>query len=99
MARNRARARESINAERVKLVYIGPNIPFGRLRSSMILEGTEAEVAEFIGEYAETYPEIRHLLVTPEELAEALDKVGRKESIMNKYYGDMLAKTRVARKG
>ena len=99
MAGKRARAREATAAERVKLVYIGPNIPYGRLRSSMILEGTEADVGAFIGEYAESYPEIRHLLVKPEDLTEALDKVGRKESILNKYYGDMLAKTRVSRKG
>lgn len=86
-------------AEREKWVYVGPSIPYGTLRASMVLEGTEAELEAFLGEYAEQYPELKYLLVKPEELSEALAKVERKDNILSKYYGDMLAKTRVSRKG
>lgn len=95
----RTRAAAPPAAEREKRVYIGPSIPYGTLRTAMVLEGTEAEREAFLAEYAEQYPELRYLLVKPAELSEALAKVERKDNILNKYYGDMMAKCRVSRKG
>ena len=85
--------------EPVTLVYIGPSIPYGKLRSSMVLRGTEKEIRDFLEEYREPYPEAAHLLVTPDRLTGALDKVARKGTILHKYYEDMLAKTRASRIG
>ena len=84
-------------AEVIQMVYIGPSIAFSKLRSSMILEGTAAEIDDYLAEYAEQYPEIKYLLVTPENLTDALDKVARKVTILHKYYEDTLAKVRASR--
>ena len=83
--------------EVVKLVYIGPSIAFSKLHSSTILNGTEAEIKEYLSDMIESYPEIEHLLVSPEDLTDALDKVARKGTILHKYYEDTLAKARASR--
>lgn len=81
------------------VVYIGPSLPYGKLRSSMILKGTQEEIDGFLAEIKEQYPEVTHLLVPPDKLTQALEKVGRKGTILHKYYEDMLAKSRASRKG
>lgn len=86
-------------AEQVRLVYIGPSLPYGKMRSSMILTGTEEEINGFLAEIKEQYPEVTHLLVPPDKLTDALEKVARKGTILHKYYEDMLAKSRASRKG
>lgn len=86
-------------AEQVRLVYIGPSLPYGKMRSSMILTGTEEEINDFLAEIKEQYPEVTHLLVPPDKLTDALEKVARKGTILHKYYEDMLAKSRASRKG
>lgn len=85
--------------KQVTLVYIGPSLPYGKLRSSMILKGTQEEIDGFLAEIREQYPEVTHLLVPPDKLTQALEKVGRKGTILHKYYEDMLAKSRASRKG
>lgn len=85
-------------AEAAKLIYVGPSIAFSKLRSSMILEGTVEEIHSYLAEYEESYPEIKYLLVTPEQLTDALDKVARKGTILHKYYEDTLAKVRANRR-
>lgn len=84
---------------RVRLVYIGPSLPYEKIRSSMILTGTEQEIGEFLADIREKYPEAAHLLVPPEQLTEALRKVSKRGTILHKYYEDMLAKSRASRKG
>lgn len=86
-------------AAQVTLVYIGPSLPYGKMRSSMILNGTEEEIDGFLAKIKEQYPEVTHLLVPPERLTDALEKVARKGTILHKYYEDMLAKSRASRKG
>lgn len=88
-----------ISPEDVTLVYIGSSLPYGKLRSSMILKGTQEEIDLFLAKIREQYPEVTHLLVTPDKLTQALEKVGRKGTILHKYYEDMLAKSRASRKG
>lgn len=84
-------------AEVKTLVYIGPNIAYSKLRSSMILKGTAEEIEGFLHGLIETYPEIPRLLVPPAQLADALQKVASKGTILHKYYEDMLAKSRASR--
>lgn len=86
-------------ADKVLLVYIGPSLTYEKLRTSQILSGTEQEIADFMAPITEKYPEAAHLLATPEELPEAMRKVGSKNSILHKYYQDMLARSRDIRKG
>lgn len=83
----------------VRLIYIGPSLPYEKIRSSMILTGTEQEIGEFLADIREKYPEVTHLLVPPEQLTEALRKVSSRGTILHKYYEDMLAKSRASRKG
>ena len=86
-------------AEKIQLVYIGPSLIYEKLRSSQILSGTEAEIEAFMAPITEKYPEAAHLLVTPDSLPEAMRKVASKNSVLHKYYEDMLAKSRNIRKG
>lgn len=83
----------------IKSVYIGPSIPKSKLRNGMILKGTQEEIEQFISGKIERYPEIKHLLVKPEELAQAQKKVQTKGNILHKYYQDMAAKAAGSRKG
>lgn len=85
---------ETAPGERVKLVYVGPSIPFGKLRTSMILEGTQEEIDEYLADVVDKYPEAARLLATPENLAKAMDKVATKGNILHKYAQDMAAKIR-----
>lgn len=90
---------EETGAATVKRVYIGPSLPFGKLRQAMILEGTEEEIGAFTGDLLESYPEIPYLLVDPAELTESMKKVEQKGTILHKYYGDVQAKSRAQRTG
>lgn len=83
----------------ITMVYIGPSLPYGKLRTSMVLKGTEQEIRDFLADIREKYPEADHLIVPPEQLTQALEKVTRKGTILHKYYEDMLAKSRASRKG
>ena len=80
--------------EKIRLVYIGPSLMFEKLRSSQILYGTEQEIQDFMAPITEKYPEAAYLLVTLENLTDAMKKVESKTSILHKYYHDMLAKSR-----
>jgi hypothetical protein len=89
---------EQTQVEKIKRIYIGPSIPRSDLCNARILGGTAEDINNFISAYSEGYPEVKHLLVTPEELPEALKKVQKKGNILHKYYQDMAAKAVVSRK-
>lgn len=88
---------ETPESKTVKLVYFGPSIPFGKLRTSMILEGTQEEIDEYLADVVDKYPEAARLLTTPENLAKAMEKVATKGNILHKYAQDMAAKIRANR--
>ena len=81
--------------ETVTRVYIGPSIPHGALRNAQILTGTESEIAAYLEQFAESYPEVPYLLASPANLAEAQKRVQTAGNILHKYYEDMAAKARV----
>lgn len=99
MAEKTEKKGTKVTQEVLRRVYVGPSIPYGKLRTAMVLTGTEGELEEFWKEEKERYPEIRYLMVPVEELPEAMEKVNRKGTILHKYYGDMLSKMRAGRKG
>lgn len=90
-------AKKKTSPEQATLVYIGPSIAFSKLRASMVLNGTQEEIKAYLSDLIESYPEIERLLVTPEQLPDAMDKVSRKGTILHKYYEDTLAKVRASR--
>jgi hypothetical protein len=85
-------------AETVKKIYIGPSIPRTNLCYARILEGTEEQIAAFLTEYEEKYPEVKFLLATPDNLSSMINKSQTKGNILHKYYQDMAAKAVVERK-
>lgn len=86
--------KEAETEEQVKMVYIGPSIPRSGLCFAQILTGTEESIEGFIAARSERYPEIRHLMVKPEDVSAAVKQVETKGNILNKYYQDMAAKAR-----
>lgn len=78
--------------EVLTMVYIGPSIPRSNLRRSMIIKGTGEDIAAFIAEQKEQYPEIEHLMFEPGSLADALRKVESRGNILHKYFKDMEAR-------
>lgn len=84
--------------ERIQLIYIGPSLTYGGLRTSQILQGTRAEIDAYMAQIVEKWPEASRLLSTPEDLPEMLRKVKDRSSVYHKYYEDMLARTRDSRK-
>ena len=85
-------------AETVKKIYIGPSVPRTNLCNARILEGTEEQIADFLKEYEEKYPEVKFLLATPENLSTMSKQAKTKGNILHKYYQDMAAKAVVERK-
>lgn len=85
--------------KRTKRIYIGPSIPRSNLRNAQILSGTEKEIAVYIDTMAKQYPEIKYLIVSPDKLSAAQNKVRQKGNILHKYYQDMLAQAIVFRRG
>ena len=83
---------EGADEERTKRIYIGPSIPRCGLRHGQILSGDRSAVAGYIGRMEERFPHIRHLMVTPDRLAEAQEKTGDKTSVLHRYYMEIAAR-------
>lgn len=76
-------------AEVMTIVYIGPTLPAGRLKSNRIMIGTMEEIKAGLEEVLKKYPLVEKMLVPVEELASKKDKVKTPGNIMNKYYSDI----------
>ena len=98
-AKRAAKAKGPGQDERVTYVYIGPSIPGGKIQTSGILTGTQASIDAYLADMMESYPEIAHLLFTPDKLADAMKKVQQRGNILNKYYSDIRAKVLSRRMG
>lgn len=75
--------------ETVRLVYVGPSLPKGQLKTNRIFIGTEAEIKKELETVLEKYPLVWKMLVPVKELAEKKDKVKTAGNVMNKYYSDI----------
>ena len=78
-------------AETVKLIYIGPNLPKAMLPCNKIFEGTDKEIEEELSFILEKFPLVRKMLVPISELADKKDKVKTTGNVYNKYYSDLKA--------
>ena len=74
----------------VKLVYIGPTLPAGKLKCNRIFEGTEAAIKKELEAVIKEYPLVERMLVNVEGLTEKKARVRTTGTIMNKYYSDIL---------
>ena len=78
-------------AEKVTLVYIGPQLPKGKLKTNKIMSGTEEEIKAELEEVLAEYPLVEKMIVPVAQLAEKKDRVKTPGNIMNKYYSDITA--------
>ena len=83
---------EDAEEEKVKRIYLGPSIPRYGLRHGQILSGDRSAVEGYISGMEERFPTIRHLMVTPDRLAEAQEKTGDKTSVLHRYYMEIAAR-------
>ena len=90
---------KKINTEKVKvaektitLVYLGPTLPAGKLKSNPVFNGTEKGIKTHMSAVLEEYPEVEKLLVPVSQLAEYKDKIKNAGNVINKYYNDILNK-------
>ena len=67
--------------EVVKLVYVGPTLPNGKLKQNSIFEGTEKEIKEELKKVLEKYPLAEKMLVPVRKLAEAKRKLELLETL------------------
>lgn len=78
-------------AERVTMVYIGPSLPAGWLKSNQVFTGTMTEIEKGLKDVLEKYPAVRRLLIPVEQLADKKEKARTLGNILNKYYADIFS--------
>lgn len=83
--------KKSEKAEKVTLVYIGPQLPKGKLKTNKIMIGTEEEIKAELEEVLAEYPLVEKMIVPVAQLAEKKDRIKTPGNIMNKYYSDITA--------
>ena len=75
----------------VKLVYVGPQLPRGRLKTNTIFEGTREQIlaSPELAELLKKYPMIGKMLVPVSKLAEAKRKTKTAGNVLHKFYADI----------
>ena len=77
--------------EKLTLVYIGPSLPAGQLKSNKIFIGTMEEIEKELEAVMQKYPLVKKLLVPVDKVAEKKDKARTAGNILNKYYSDIVS--------
>ena len=78
-------------AEAEKLVYVGPQLPRGRLKTNKIFEGTRDQIlaSPEMAEVLKRYPLVKNMLVPVSKLAEAKQKIAAGGNALHKFYADI----------
>ena len=78
-------------AEPEKLVYVGPQLPRGRLKTNKIFEGTRDQIlaSPEMAEVLKRYPLVQNMLVPVSKLAEAKRKIAAGGNALHKFYADI----------
>lgn len=78
-------------AEVEKLVYVGPQLPRGRLKTNKIFEGTRDQIlaSPEMAEVLKRYPLVKNMLVPVSKLAEAKQKIAAGGNALHKFYADI----------
>lgn len=77
--------------EKMTLVYIGPSLPAGWLKSNKVFTGTKLEIEKELETVLGKYPLVRKLLVPVSQLADKKEKARTPGNILNKYYSDVVS--------
>ena len=77
--------------EAEKLVYVGPQLPRGRLKTNKIFEGTRDQIlaSPEMAEVLKRYPLVANMLVPVSKLAEAKQKIAAGGNALHKFYADI----------
>ena len=77
--------------EAEKLVYVGPQLPRGRLKTNKIFEGTRDQIlaSQEMAEVLKRYPLVKNMLVPVSKLAEAKQKIAAGGNALHKFYADI----------
>ena len=77
--------------EAEKLVYVGPQLPRGRLKTNKIFEGTRDQIlaSPEMAEVLKRYPLVQNMLVPVSKLAEAKQKIAAGGNALHKFYADI----------
>lgn len=77
--------------EAEKLVYVGPQLPHGRLKTNKIFEGTREKIiaSPEMAEVLKRYPLVKNMLVPVSKLAEAKQKIAAGGNALHKFYADI----------
>lgn len=77
--------------EAEKLVYVGPQLPRGRLKTNKIFEGTWEQIiaSPEMAEVLKRYPLVKNMLVPVSKLAEAKQKIAAGGNALHKFYADI----------
>ena len=80
---------QAVEAE--KLVYVGPQLPRGRLKTNKILMGTRDQIlaSPEMAEVLKRYPLVKNMLVPVSKLAEAKQKIAAGGNALHKFYADI----------
>lgn len=80
---------QAVEAE--KLVYVGPQLPRGRLKTNRIFEGTREQIlaSPEMAEVLKRYPLVKNMLVPVSKLAEAKQKIAAGGNALHKFYADI----------
>lgn len=78
-------------AEAEKLVYVGPQLPRGLLKTNKIFEGTREQIlaSPEMAEVLKRYPLVKNMLVPVSKLAEAKQKIAAGGNALHKFYADI----------
>lgn len=76
-------------SDEVQLVYIGPSLPKGQLKSNTIFMGTKEEILSHVKEITDKIPLVEKMFVPVDQLADKKQKVQTEGNIYNKYYKDI----------
>lgn len=71
------------------VMYIGPQLPSGLLKTNTIIKGTDKEITEGLKEVFEKFPLVKRMLVPIEDVATKKIEVATKGKVLNKYYMDI----------
>ncbi|MCM1217503.1 MAG: hypothetical protein NC331_13830 [Lachnospiraceae bacterium] len=71
------------------LIYIGPTVKGGALKTNATLTGTRGEIKEYLKGILEDIPQVERLLVPATRLAESKGRVTEKGTLLNRYYNEV----------
>lgn len=78
-------------SEKKTLIYIGPTVKGGALKTNAALTGTREEIRGYLKGILEAIPQVERLLVSVDRLAESKGRVQEKGTLLNKYYNEIVS--------